>query len=114
MIFKQDVYTYGFYALSALIFSNVRNYIQYDVFATKSIGYFLGSWVIHYVAIFFLCAGTFCVYGFIRKRTTFESEESKEVDFEDLLLIVFSSVFTASIAVFAISVGAFEGLSVDY
>jgi len=107
VVLKQDVYRNGFYALTSLIFSNVRHHIQYDVFATKSIGFFLGNWFIHYIAICLLCAGTLAVYAFIRKRTAFESEELKEIDVEDLLLIVFSFVFSTSIAVFVIANGPY-------
>jgi hypothetical protein len=89
-----------FLALTALVAANIRNIIQYDVFATKSVGYFLGTWLIHYFAILIIGALSYGFYCGFRKHFVYDLAEGKPVDTDEFIFIISSITLIASIVAF--------------
>jgi hypothetical protein len=75
-------------AISGLVVANVRNVIQYGEFAIGSVWYFLGTWLIHYLAIGVIGAVALAIYSSGRSKYVYGGDGKEAVSAGEFLYIV--------------------------
>ena len=90
--------------ISGLVVANVRNLIQYGELAFNSVGYFLATWLAHYLAIGLVGAVAYSIYS---------NGRSKFVDRSDITNPVSAGEFVYIIAIIAITT-SFAFLFIHY
>lgn len=95
---KLEKYTQEQVAFGALslVVSCARSWIQYGRLPTESIGYFLGHWFVHYIALAIVAGLTYWLYQKLKVRIYYKPPD---LSLEQVGIIVFLSVAVSCIGI---------------